>query len=239
MIDTHTNNIRLPGEDNNINCSASMLIDVHYFPVIEEIIPDVYLGNHATIEASNFTFLIEKGIRHVLCVSGEIQSSILNPENSGPRITCLRVDFRDKETENILKLIPQTNDFIARALLKKSKVLVCCDNGSTRSGALVVAYVMEKFQMSFNEAFQLVKTKREIHLNPGFEAQLNEFEPIYKAMQRFSYGESSSRSSINTKRKYENDYKDIGCEPAVPESFSENCYPPIRNPFIRIQVAER
>lgn len=44
------------------------------------------------------------------------------------------------------------------------------------------AYMMEKFQLSYNDAFRLVQMRRFcVSPNEGFQAQLLEYEPIYMA----------------------------------------------------------
>jgi protein-tyrosine phosphatase len=60
--------------------------------------------------------------------------------------------------------------------------------GKSRSSSVVIAYVMLKKKINYEEAFNFVKSKRDcISPNSGFVAQLKEFEEILKV---FNYNEN-------------------------------------------------
>lgn len=60
---------------------------------------------------------------------------------------------------------------------KKSKVLVHCKMGISRSASVVIAYAMKAFNMSLEEALALVKKKRTcIKPNQAFCSQLKTYE---------------------------------------------------------------
>ena len=69
-------------------------------------------------------------------------------------------------------------DFIKEALGTQSgRVLVHCNAGISRSGTVVIAYIMKTRYLSLQEASGLVQTKRpKVRPNDGFSAQLKEFE---------------------------------------------------------------
>lgn len=55
-------------------------------------------------------------------------------------------------------------------------VLVHCHAGVSRSAAIVIAYVMKKYGLNFESAFELVKTRRpRIRPNEKFRACLKEY----------------------------------------------------------------
>ena len=59
------------------------------------------------------------------------------------------------------------------------KILVNCMIGSSRSATIVIAYIMWKQKMKYEDAFNFVKSKRKI-INPnyGFKEQLKIFEDL-------------------------------------------------------------
>jgi dual specificity phosphatase 12 len=63
--------------------------------------------------------------------------------------------------------------------------------GRSRSAAVVVAYLMKKLQISFDEACNLIRDHgREIYINPGFRQQLQIWDLIkYDWDNRETYAE--------------------------------------------------
>jgi rhodanese-related sulfurtransferase len=60
---------------------------------------------------------------------------------------------------------------------KRTKILVHCAMGKSRSATMVTMYIMKKFGLPFKTALKLVKERREkIDINSGFLNQLEEFE---------------------------------------------------------------
>jgi len=62
---------------------------------------------------------------------------------------------------------------------------LCAGNaGISRSGALLIAYIMQRHSLGYSEALRLVQLRRFcVSPNEGFQAQLMEYEPIYRAQQ--------------------------------------------------------
>lgn len=59
----------------------------------------------------------------------------------------------------------------------KNKMLVHCAMGASRSATCVIMYIMRKFKISLDDAFEYVKTQRFLtDPNEGFIEQLEEFE---------------------------------------------------------------
>ncbi len=62
-----------------------------------------------------------------------------------------------------------------------SKVLVHCQFGISRSASIVISYIMWKYKLSYEFAFDFVSKKREkIQPNEGFEKQLMIFEMLLR-----------------------------------------------------------
>ena len=64
-------------------------------------------------------------------------------------------------------------DVIDRTLAAGGRVLVHCQQGRSRSGSVVIAYVMRTQRLAFEQAFEFVKARRSVcSPNPGFRLQL-------------------------------------------------------------------
>jgi len=82
-------------------------------------------------------------------------------------------DIEDIIEEDISKYFKRGIEFIENSEI----VFVHCHAGVSRSAAIVIAYVMFKFEISFEEAFYYVKQRRtNISPNISFRKQLKEFE---------------------------------------------------------------
>ena len=96
----------------------------------------------------------------------------------------IRVELPDIHTASIMIYYREMRDFIQAARAGGGKVLIHDNAGISQSGALLIAYIMETQSRSFADAFRIVQLKRFcVSPNEGFQAQLLEFEPIYRAMQ--------------------------------------------------------
>ncbi|OCB87383.1 phosphatases II [Sanghuangporus baumii] len=66
---------------------------------------------------------------------------------------------------------------ISDSLAKGNNVLVHCQQGISRSAAIVVAYLMREKGMGYDEALQAVRSKRLcVKPNAGFESTLRDWE---------------------------------------------------------------
>jgi len=71
----------------------------------------------------------------------------------------------------------QVNLFIQRTITKGGGCLVHCEGGISRSVTLIIAFLMFSQQLSFQNAYQKIKTIRsEIQPNNGFIQQLQSYE---------------------------------------------------------------
>ncbi|CAJ1959243.1 unnamed protein product [Cylindrotheca closterium] len=160
-------------------------------PLPDEIIPGLWLGSkHVRIDLKDY---ISTCFTHVVDASNrqlpELSSSI--------------PVFHVKLTDSAFSQLPleEVSDFIHSALksdrhavvakdetqqhdtgvptsiTKKANVLVHCNQGVSRSAALVMAYLIKTHGFSLKEAFFHVQSKREVaQPNTGFMKQLIEFE---------------------------------------------------------------
>jgi len=126
--------------------------------------PNLFLGDINAAE--NKEFFITNNITHVVDAMnlGEPQHNWL--------IKYLHIDILDIPSSNIFKHFNNCYDFIDEGL-KNGVVLVHCMAGVSRSPTIVIAYLIKKFNMSFNTAYRIVLQHRSIiKPNYGFRRQL-------------------------------------------------------------------
>ncbi|KAL1131941.1 hypothetical protein AAG570_011552 [Ranatra chinensis] len=164
---------------------------------MQEIVPGIYLGPYSAAVKTRLDDLIAKGITRIICVRHSQESHFIRP-NFRDHFVYLILEIADSCVENIIQHFNVVRDFINETLEKGEKVLVHGNTGVSRSAALVLAYIMEKYGLSVREAYDIVQQKRFcINPNEGFMAQLREFEPIYKAQKTLQHGQSSTDTSRN------------------------------------------
>ncbi|XP_068624620.1 uncharacterized protein [Battus philenor] len=138
-----------------------------------QIVPGLYLSNARAAVDSNVIRCLN--ITHVLTVeTHKIPKSAL----PNPRVTTLFIRAYDSPQTNLLPYFPMANSFIEEGI-QKGNVLVHCHFGVSRSATLVIAFIMEKYHLTFDEAFAFVRNRRRfINPNPGFIEQLKEYERL-------------------------------------------------------------
>lgn len=171
---------------------------------MQEIIPGVYLGPYSAAMKKQFQTLRDHGITHIICVRHKLEAYYIRP-NFPHDFRYLVLEIADCLTENIIQHFPLVWKFIEESLSGGGKVLVHGNAGISRSAALVLAYIMEKYGLTLRKAFQVVQQRRFcINPNEGFMAQLSEFEPIYRAQRSvLQNGQTSSQLSHRNKRPLE------------------------------------
>ena len=81
----------------------------------------------------------------------------------------------DNPKENISIFFQTSYDFIERNL-SKTNVVVHCQAGVSRSVSIVMAYLLRKQRIEYNECYEFVKSRRPIaEPNKGFVKQLKAF----------------------------------------------------------------
>lgn len=146
-------------EDDNLDISVDLIDD------------GLYLGNLAC--ARDFKTLEQLKVTHVLTIDlVPLPRSILDRTH----LTLKFMKLADVPKEDLISHLPESNEFIRQAIANNGTVLVHCYFGVSRSAAVVIAYIMEKYGLCYEDAFLLVKTKRRfIGPNVGFVAQLKLF----------------------------------------------------------------
>lgn len=126
---------------------------------IHEIIPGLFLGTQIAAENERFHWEFS----HILSVRDGAKNL------TSPRITWKGIDIQDQPNANISRFFDESYEFIESA---RTGVLVHCRFGVSRSATIVIAYLMRKFDVPFEAAYNFVRSKRPIQPNDGFIREL-------------------------------------------------------------------
>jgi len=148
---------------------------------MQEIIPGLFLGPYAAAGKSKLEELQRAGITHIACVRQENEKSFIRP-NFPEEFHYLVVTLADNFKESIIPKVREVKTFIDECLHHGGKVLVHCNDGMSRAPSLVIGYIMQTCGLTYRAALIYVQDRRFcVQPSLGFESQLIEFEPIYKA----------------------------------------------------------
>ncbi|XP_077165221.1 protein phosphatase Slingshot homolog 1 isoform X2 [Paroedura picta] len=141
------------------------------------IFDHLYLGSEWN--ASNLEELRGSGVDYILNVTREI-------DNFFPGLFAYHnIRVYDEETTDLLAHWNEAYHFINKAKKNRSKCLVHCKMGVSRSASTVIAYAMKEFGWSLEKAYNYVRQKRSIaRPNAGFMRQLLEYEGILDASKQ-------------------------------------------------------
>jgi dual specificity phosphatase 12 len=85
--------------------------------------------------------------------------------------------INDNHTENAIKYFKITNRFIEDAVSSGGKILIHSENGTSRCWVFLMAYLIGRKHMTFNQAFELVKSKfSHVEPNDNFLTQLKHYD---------------------------------------------------------------
>ncbi|KAF9132430.1 hypothetical protein BGW39_000143 [Mortierella sp. 14UC] len=162
---------------------------------MQEILPSIFLGPYSATR--NLEELQRAGITHIVSLWDGSESKILKVHHPD-QFKYLQLEISDAATQNLITLFPQVKQFIDQAILREDgKVLVNCMSGISRSPAFVVAYLMEATGMDYDVVYRYVQNKRFcMNPNPGFRHQLEEYGPIYTAVQALGSQPVEQRTSV-------------------------------------------
>jgi len=125
----------------------------------------IFLGSQDA--AMNLKDLESNNITHILNVGTGI------PNGFPQKFTYCNVEILDLDETTIVNYFPKCFSFIEDAISKRCGILIHCNAGVSRSASIVIGFLMENRGMSYQQAFDWVKTKRpKIQPNRGFIEQL-------------------------------------------------------------------
>jgi len=141
-------------------------------PQASEIIPRLYISDLYT--AQDRPTLRRLGITHVVSV---MRGSIELPEDL--QLGTLQIPVEDRPFEELVEHLAGATGFIHHALASspRTKILVHCGMGVSRSSSVVCAYMMAEYGLSVEDAMEHVRARRRVATpNFGFVTQLREYE---------------------------------------------------------------
>jgi len=127
------------------------------------IIEHLFLGSQ---DCCDLVVLEQYNIRHVLSLGVDAPVKSINK-------TYMFVKILDLEVVDLHQYLSQCISFIDNAINSKKNVLVHCNAGVSRSASVILAYLIVKNNLTFDDAYLMVKTARPcIKPNDGFMIQL-------------------------------------------------------------------
>lgn len=155
------------------NASFGFIVDTQPDLVPASIIKNkLYLGSQ---DAVNEKTLIDYKITHILSVGIAAPDFNVSHSITNKFIPCL--DVPETNLDDVIKV---SNDFISCSFKNcDAVILVHCNAGVSRSSSIVIGYLILNYGYTYNEAYDLVKSKRScIRPNDGFVKQLKLLKPI-------------------------------------------------------------
>ena len=141
-----------------------------YIRPLSQITDNIYLGN--IYDAQNIDKLTKLGIQKVLSLITDTQL-LSYPKTIEHKL----IKVSDLPRENIIRYFGECLLFIN----DDKKILVHCFAGSSRSATIIIAYLMWKNQLDFQESSNILqKIRPSIYPNYGFVRQLKMFEELLK-----------------------------------------------------------
>jgi len=131
----------------------------------------LYIG--AKESARNILNLKKLGISRIVVCCHSIPFYL----DYDPSIQYLRLCMDDSLEQNLNDLIPFVFAFIEQGFKNKESILIHCNAGVSRSGAICVAWLMKMFNLNCDQALMMAREKRDkISPNSNFIEQLNRLE---------------------------------------------------------------
>ncbi|KAG7663489.1 YVH1 [[Candida] subhashii] len=150
---------------------------------VYRILGGVYISSIEPIN-QGLDLKTQYGITHILSI---IPGPIPQQYSSSSTYTWKQIEVTDEETTNLLPYFNDCYEFIESGLFKDSVdkkkhsacVLIHCSQGVSRSVAIVMAYLMKKYNLSLEQSLHAVKRKSPaVGPNAAFMEQLK----LYKEM---------------------------------------------------------
>ncbi|ENN71336.1 hypothetical protein YQE_11951, partial [Dendroctonus ponderosae] len=143
--------------------SLGFVVDTKPDNIPAKVIDCLYLGSQ---DCCDLAVLRQYSIKFVLSVGVE-------PFAKSPNVTYKFVDILDLVETDLEKYLHECMHFVDVCVRNKTNVLVHCNAGISRSASVVIAYLIIKRNLLFDDAYALVKQARAtVKPNDGFMKQL-------------------------------------------------------------------
>ena len=163
---------------------------------IDHIIDNIYLGDFRT--ADDINILKEYNITHIINCAFNLPNRFPN------EITYKRLDLRDEPNQPIIEKLEEAYEFIKEN--KDKNIFIHCVFGKSRSGSVVIFYIMKEKKLNFQDAKNYVKNIRNIvEPNSGFELELNKYYDEHIA----NIAENNDNKIHNENKNEENNINEI------------------------------
>ena len=148
------------------------IISEYYSKHLSEIIPNfLYISSYNATK--NLELLEKNKITHIINCAADFCENVFEQDN---KFIYLSFYLKDHVLENIECIFYECIKFIENVREKGGRVLVHCIQGISRSVSIVMAYIIFTKKYTYDKAFNLVQSKREISSpNFGFSIQLQNF----------------------------------------------------------------
>jgi predicted protein tyrosine phosphatase len=125
----------------------------------------LYLGDYSNALCKQK--LKELGIKRIVNISKDLRCPFQD------EFEYMQVKINDRSSEQLSVHLKSTYDFIHES---PGPVYVHCQMGISRSPSVVIAYVGRRFNLTFDEAYEVVERQRPcIMPNHGFKLQVKEY----------------------------------------------------------------
>lgn len=139
-----------------------------YFQEPIEVIPNLYLGH--VINASNYYQLKDFGISSIINVT--LEHSNYFEEH----FDYYNIEIRDEIDASFDSNFKKCLEYMKEQIDNNKKVIVHCNQGRSRSVAVIIGYLMKYHKYNFDDAYNMLKGKKEeININENFKTQLDRY----------------------------------------------------------------
>jgi len=135
---------------------------------LTQVLPKLYLGSEQDAEQADK--LAGLGITHVISIVGGGRYKDLYPKH-------MYIPLRDNGLSNLIEEIDNSYDFAMESQESDSKLFIHCQLGQNRSASFAIGFLMKSKNLSFHEAYTLLKEKRKlIHPHKNYVEQLRQYD---------------------------------------------------------------
>jgi len=146
-------------------------------PLADKIMEHVVLGGFA--QSQDGDGLMKSGVTHVLNCAKEL------PNCFPSTLKYLKLDLRDSSSERLRGVYEEAFTFIDECQKSGGICLVHCQQGKSRSAAILCAYLVARRGLSVDQALKRLQDARPIvQPNESFMLQLRDFEHMAKIWRR-------------------------------------------------------